>query len=62
MQLDDLRRLYKLMRMPIQGSDLQAAQRLKRSKVAKPQLPSAVSGFARALSSRRLSLLPVAGV
>ncbi|MEC7078067.1 MAG: pseudouridine synthase [Pseudomonadota bacterium] len=35
MQLDDLRRLYKLMRMPIQGSDLQAAQRLKRSKVAK---------------------------
>ena len=36
MQLDDLRRLYKLLRMPAAtGAEAQAAQRLKRSKVAK---------------------------
>jgi hypothetical protein len=46
MQLDDLRRLHKLLRMPTKGADSQAAQRLKRSKVAKtsclvpyPELP-----------------------
>lgn len=36
MQLDDIRRLYKLLRMPTaKSADSQAAQRLKRSKVAK---------------------------